>query len=184
MPGTTGEGIIFPVIGDPMAPLASWFSQVASTTDAAIVNLRNQLQQAPLPNPLTTKGADNQAVTATGWADLPNAPAITLNLAQACWVQITHGAWMVATTGDTRASSTVSGATTLSESQLEVGGVNSAWGQVLFVTGANVAVQGSGTRFVRLNAGTNTIKLRAYGTVGGAHQVNYATLQVAPVRWA
>lgn len=184
MPGTTGEGIVFPVVGDVMAPLASWFAQIASTADAAVVALREELEQEPLPDPRSTKGADNQAVTATAWADLPNAPAITLELAQACWVQITHGAWMVATTGDTRASARVTGATTLSETQLEVGGTGTAWGQVLYVTGANVAVQGSGTRFVRLNAGTNTIQLRAYGSAGGTHQVNYSTLQVAPVRWA
>lgn len=184
MPNITPEGITYPVNGDIMSPLAPWFALVASGADTAVSDLRTELTQTPLPDPMTIKGADIQAVTATSWADLPGASAITLNLPKACWVQITHGAWMVATGGDTRASSSVSGATTLGESQLEVGGNTAAWGQVLYVTGGNVAVQGSGTRFVRLNAGTNTIKLRAYLTGTGAHQVNYATLQVAPVRWA
>ena len=183
MPAVTSEGIVYPVVGDNMAPLAGWFAQVASTTDAAIADVRADLTEAAYPAPLSITGAAVQAVTATSWADLPNAPAITLTLPKACWVNITHGGWIVATAGDTRVSSAVSGATTLDETTLEVGGSGSAWGQVLYVAGA-VTAGGSGTRFVRLNAGVNTIKLRAYLTGGGTHQANYTTLQVAPIRWA
>ena len=183
MPAVTSEGIVYPVVGDNMAPLAGWFAQVASTTDAAIADVRADLTETVYPAPLSIQGATVQAVTSTSWVDLPNAPAITLTLAKACWVNITVGAWLVATSGDTRASATVSGATTLDETQLEVGGPSSAWGQVLYVAGA-VTAGGSSTRFVRLNAGVNTIKLRAMRTGSGTCQVNYSTLQVAPIRWA
>lgn len=185
MPGTTSEGVIFPVIGDVIPPLNGWFAQLASSTNAALVDLRNDLTQAALPNPVSGQGADTQAVTATSWADLPNGPTLTLTLSQACWVQITHSAWMRSTTGDIRLSSAVSGATTLAENQLQVGGTNTAWGQVLYANATTSTNQGSGVRIVRLNAGTNTIKLRAYLVgAGGTRQANYSTLQVAPLRWA
>lgn len=186
MPGTTSEGIIFPVNGDNVAELNAWFAQMASSTNAALVDLRSDLQAAPLPDPLSVQGATVTAITASAWADLPSADPITLNLPQACWVNIVHGAWLVSTVGDVRFGSSVSGATTLNENQLEVGGPATAWGQVGYTTGTAGTTQVSGTRFVRLNAGTNTIRLRAYRANGttGTRQVNYSTLQVAPVRWA
>lgn len=186
MPGTTAEGFQFPVAGDVMEPLNAWFALLASSGDTAVANLRTQLAQDPLPAPLTIKGADTQAVTATAWTDLPNAGPITLTLARACWVNIVHGAWLTSTVGDIRFSSRVTGATTLGESQVEVGGDASAWGQVGYTSGTAGITQASGTRFVRLNAGTNTIQLRAYlaGGTTGTRRANYSTLQVAPIRWA
>lgn len=184
MPGSTDRGIVFPVKGDIMEPLAGWFAQQAASVDDAIDDIYEEFEVPEYPDPKSIQGAVNQAVTATAWADLPNAPAISLTLPRACWVTIVHGAWMASTntSGDVRGSSSVSGATVLSESQLEVGGATTAWGQVMYTTGVGTRQQ-SGTRFVRLNAGENVIKLRAYGT-GGGKAMNYSTLQVSPVRWA
>lgn len=184
MPGTTGRGIVFPVKGDKMAPLAGWFAQQAASVNDALDDVYSEFEVPDYPAPQSIQGATVQAVTATAWADLPNAPAITLELPRACWVTIVHGAWMASgnTAGDVRGASAVTGATTLNENQLEVGGPATAWGQVMYTTGAGTRQQ-SGTRFVRLNAGVNTIKLRAYGS-GGSKNMNYSTLQVSPVRWA
>lgn len=182
----TPEGIIYPVNGDSMTPLAPWFAQLASSADEAIYNLRLELDKPALPDPQSVEGASMQDVTATAWADLPNANAITLELIDACWVQISHSAWLQSTVGDLRVSSRVTGATTLAENQLQVGGPNTAWGQVLYQAANPGTNQGSGSRIVRLNPGTNTIRLRAYrsGTSGGTRRANYSTLQVTPLRWA
>ena len=186
MPDITPEGIIYPVNGDQMTPLAPWFAQVASTADEAIYNLRLELDTPALPDPLSVEGATVQAVTATAWADLPNANAAVLELIEPCWVQIAHSAWLRSTVGDIRLSSRVTGATTLAENQLQVGGPNTAWGQVPYQATSSASNQASGSRIVRLNAGTNTIRLRAYisNGAGGTRQANYSTLQVTPIRWA
>lgn len=182
MPGTTPNGIQYPVVGDQLSPLANKFATLASTADAAITTLRNDLETPDLPVPITSAGAPSQAITATAWADMPNIAPITLTLPQACWVQIAHYGWIASSTGDTRASSTVSGATTLSELQTEVGGPATVWGIVMYNTTGSA--QAMGTRVVRLNAGTNTIKMRAYKNGTGTHAVNYSALQVTPLRWA
>ena len=185
MPGaTTPDSIVYPVTGDVMAPLNSWFAQLAASTQTAMTALRAELVEPDLPDPMSIKGNDVQAVTATAWANLPGAAAISLTLPQACWVTITVGAWIVATQGHTRASASVTGATTLAETQLEVGGSSSAWGQVLYTDTTSATRQSSGVRTVRLNAGANSIQLRAYRGGTGVNQVNYSTLQVAPLRWA
>lgn len=184
MPSATPNGIAFPVVGDEMSPLATWFAGLAGTTDNAIEALRTELLAAPLPNPLSQLGAPQQLVTSSSWADVPNISAVTLTLDQACWVTISIGAWLFTTAGDIRVSAAVSGATTLGETQLEVGGAGYAWGQVLFADTSTATRQQSGLRTVRMNAGTNTIKLRAYRSGAGTSACNYSTIQVSPVRWA
>lgn len=182
---TSPDAIAAPVVGDPIAPLQTWFQTLASSTQTALTNLRNQVTSAELPDPISGDGAAQQSVTATAWADLPNGPSLTLTLPQACWVQITIGAWVIATQSDIRASSRVSGATTLGETQLEVGGPTTSWGQVLFADATSATRQASGARIVRLNAGVNNFKMRAYKSGGsGLNMVNYSTLQVSPIRWA
>lgn len=182
---TTPDSIVAPVLGDKIAPLQAWFQQQAASVQTALTALRGEVTQKPLPNPISGQGASQQNVTATAWADLPNGPTLTLTLTQACWVQITIGAWVLATQSDTRASSVVTGATTLGETQVEVGGSATAWGQVLFADASTATRQSSGTRIVRLNAGTNNFKMRAYKSGGsGLNMVNYSTLQVSPIRWA
>lgn len=186
MPGfTTPDSIAYPVTGDKMSPLAPWFALLASSVQTAITNLRSSLSLPPVPAPLSSQGPSDQSVSSTSWANVPNSPAITLTLERACWVQISQSAWMISSTGDVRVSSTVSGATTLAENQLEVGGPATAWGQVLYKASSASTDQQSGTRTVRLNAGTNTIQMRAYIVgAGGTRKVNYSTLQVVPLRWA
>lgn len=181
---TTPDSIVYPVLGDIMEPLNGWFAQQAASVQTALTAMRNEFDQDPLPDPISRKGADVQAVTATAWADLPNLAAITLTLPQACWVTIVMGAWITTSAGTIRSAPRVTGATTLGESQLEVGGDASAWGQVLYSDATTGTRQASSSRMVRLNAGANIITPRAYRTGAGTSQVNYSTLQVSPVRWA
>jgi len=185
MPGsTTPDEIIFPVAGDNLAPLESWFAQQAATTQTAISNLRTEVVKPDLPFPLSEQGASSQAVTATAWADLPNMPSITLTLANPCWVTIVLGARLNGASGQVIASARVTGATTLSETQLEVGGPATAFGQVMYTDSSTATRQASSIRTVRLNAGTNTITFRAYRTGSGTVKCDYATMQVSPIRWA
>lgn len=185
MPANTSpDNIIYPVGGDNLNPLKTWLANLATSVQAALTALRAEAVKPALPSPISIKGANVQAVTATSWADLPNITAATLNLTAPAWVQITVGSWSTASAGDTRISATVSGATTLGESQLEVGGDTSAWGQVIYTDTTTGSRQSSSVRIVRLNAGTNTIKVRAYRSGSGANQSNYTTLQVTPIRWA
>jgi hypothetical protein len=181
---TTPDNIIYPAGGDNLNPLKSWFAQLATSVQAALTALRAEAVKPALPNPISIKGANVQAITSTAWADLPNITAATLNLTAPAWVQITVGAWATASAGDTRISAAVSGATTLGESQLEVGGDNASWGQVIFTDSTTGSRQSASVRIVRLNAGTNTIKVRAYRNGSGTNQSNYTTLQVTPIRWA
>ena len=185
MPGTTTpDNISFPVVGDTMTPLNAWFAQQAADVQAALTAMRTEFSKPPVPAPMSSQGANVQTVTATAWADLPNLPAINLVLPAACWVTIDFGAWLTASSGDVRASARVTGATTLGETQLEVGGSTTAWGQVLYSNGTTSTRQGGSHRTVRLNAGTNTITGRAYRNGSGTQQANYSTLQVSPLRWA
>lgn len=182
---TTPDAIVSPILSDKLGPVQGWFQQQGASVQTALTALRGEVAQEPLPDPISGQGAPQQTITNTAWADLTNGPTLTMTLQQACWVQITHGCWILATQGDTRASSVVSGATTLSETQLEVGGSAAAWGQVMFADTSTATRQAAGARIVRLNAGTNTFKLRAYRSGGsGINMVNYSTLQVSPIRWA
>lgn len=168
-----------------MAPLQGKFAALASAVQAALTSIRSEAVQPALPAPKSEKGNDVQAVTSTSWADLPNSPDIQFNASAPMWVEISLGAWMVAPgTSNIRASVRVSGATTLTETQIEVGGDNAVWGQVLYADSTTGTRQCSSTKIVRLNAGLNTIAVRAYKGGTGTTQVNYSSLQVAPLRWA
>jgi hypothetical protein len=184
MPANTSpDNIVYPVAGDVVVPLRGWFSTLASSVQAALTDLRADAVKPVVPNPINIVGNPVQAVTATGWADLPGIGAATLVLSSAAWVQITVGAWVVATGGSTRVSANVTGATTLGETQLEVGGVTTGWGQVLYADNTTGSRQASATRIVRLNAGSNTIRVRAYQSGTGSNSSNYTTLTVAPLYW-
>lgn len=187
MPANTSpDNLSYPVEGDNIAPLQTWFATLAGNVQAALTALRAEAVQPELPFPQTVVGNSVQAITSTAWADLAGISAITLTLTRPAWVQIDVGAWMVAAAGDSRVSVQVSGATSLSESQTEVGGGAGAWGQVIYAAAAAGTRQQTLTRTVRLNAGTNTIKVRAYRTGGSNTQnfANYSTMTVAPLRWA
>lgn len=182
---TTPDNIVYPVVGDAMSPLNGWFAQLASSTQAAITALRSSLTQAPLPAPLSVSNGAVTDVTATAWADVPNLTAITLTLSQACWVTITLGSRIIAAgNAGLSVSARVTGATTLGETQLEVGGGTNDFGQVMYTDGSTQTRQSVATRTVRLNAGTNTITARAFKTGTDSTRVAYPALQVSPIRWA
>lgn len=184
MATTSPDNLVFPGGSDSLNPLRSWFAQLASSTQAALTAIRSEAIKPTVPNPITARGAATQAITATAWADLPGISAVTLTIPAAMWVSIDVGAWVAATQGDTRISATVSGATALNETQLEVGDAGGAWGQVMYAGASADVRQQTSHRIVRLNAGTNTIKVRAYRSGAGVNQSNYTTLQVTPLRWA
>ena len=181
---TSPDNIQYPVVGDNVTPLAGLFAPLAASVQAALTSLREDAVLPELPAPKSEKGADVQGITATAWADLPNMPTINFNVERPMWVQINLGAWVVATAGTTRISLRVTGATTLGETQVEVGGDNATWGQILFSDASAVTRQCSSTKIVRLNAGSNNITVRAYRQGTGTNQSNYTTLQVSPIRWA
>lgn len=180
---TTPDNIPYPVAGDVIVPLRTWFANLASGTQTAISNLRTELAVPALPAPISGQGNDQQAVTASSWADLPGFTAITLTTSRPVWVTINIGAWLVSLGGSVRVSARVTGATTLGETQLEVGGPTTAWGQVLYLAANAMAGSTTATRTVRLNAGTNTIQMRAYRETTAENRCNYSTLQVSPIRW-
>lgn len=183
MPGTTSRGIIFPVNTDVMQPLAGWFAQQAASVNDALDEAYSEFEVPEIPYPLSSSLFGIKNITATAWADIPEMDEITLDLPRAAWVNIALATWVSAPSGEVRVSSRVTGATTLSESQLEVGGVN-AFGQIVYTRNTTGTVQGSSLRTVRLNAGTNVITPRAYGALGGVKDVRYTCLQVTVTRWA
>ena len=186
MPETTSpDNLRYPVGGDNVAPLRTWFANLAADTQAAITSLRSAAVTPEIPDPKSATGAETQGVTATAWADLPGITSVSFTLDRPAWVSIDVGAWIVATAGDIRVSARVSGATTLGETQLQVGGSTMSWGQVMYAYGQPGSSQCTSHRTIRMNAGVNTIAVRAYRTgSGGACQANYATLQVSPLSWA
>ena len=181
---TTPDGIPYPVVGDKVGPLEKLFESLASGVQTALTNLRNETVAVPIPDPISIVGASIQAVSETAFADLPGITAIGLTLPAPAWVRIDLGSWVVSTAGDTRVSVRVTGATTLSETQLEVGGPTGGWGQVIYAAASPSTRQQSVSRIVRMNAGTNNVAVRAYRTGSGNHNANYTTLQVTPLRWA
>lgn len=181
---TTPDGIPYPVPGDKMGPVETLFQALASGVQTALTNLRNETVSVPLPDPISNVGASTQAVSETAFADLPGISAIGLTLPAPAWVRIDLGSWVIATQGDTRISVRVTGATTLSETQLEVGGPTGGWGQVIYAAASPSTRQQSVSRIIRMNAGVNNVAVRAYRTGGGSHNSNYTTLQVTPLRWA
>lgn len=181
---TTPDSIVYPVVTDRMGPVEKLFEALASSVQTAITNLRKETVDKPLPAPVSQIGRDVISVSATTWSDLPNISTVSLNLSAPAWVSIDVGSWVIATSGDTRVSARVTGATTLSETQMEVGGATTCWGQVIYAAGSPSTRQQNSHRVVRLNAGNNVIAVRAYKSGGGSHNSNYTTLQVTPIRWA
>lgn len=184
MATTTPDNIYYPSGSDKVGPLRAVLEALASSVQAAIAALRAEAVPAELPMPNSVVGANVQAVSETAWADLPNIGAVTITLPKAAWVTIDVGSWVVATAGDTRISARVTGATAIGETQIEASGSTASWGQVIYAGSASGTRQQTSHRTVRLNAGTNTIRVRAYRTGGGVHQANYTTLQVSALRWA
>lgn len=132
-----------------------------------------------LPDPSAISGSASVDVTATDWASLSGV-FLVLDLPADCWVKIDAGAWLVCTGGtDVRASFRVTGATTIGE-------LANNWGQVMYTSSSDSdgSVQRSISKTVKLLAGENTIQMRAQQAGGGTKQVNYASLQATPLRWA
>lgn len=183
MATTSPDNIVYPAGSDKLNPLKTWLAQLASSVQAAITSLREDAVLPPLPDPITVKGADTQEIASTSWDDMPNMDSTVLNLDRPCWVSIDIGGWVRASVGFTDVSARVTGATTLSETQVEVGGDNSSWGQVMHAAPSETRQQSS-HRTVRLNAGANTITVRARRNGAGTNTVRFTTLQVSPLRWA
>lgn len=129
-----------------------------------------------VPDPVVVGNDDQIVITATSFAALPSAVHTTLTLPAACWVEMTAAAWLTAVTNDVRMGINVSGATTSAANAPQHG-----------ATGYASAGGGSGQtahKVLKLNAGSNTIRIHAMRTSSGTQTVAYPVLTVTPLRWA
>lgn len=141
-----------------------------------------------LPDPVgaAAGGAGTNTVTATSWAVLPTntvTVAITNPHPSADMVcLVDFGAWMSASASDVRVGVDISGALTVPPG-IGSGGPR-GWGMIPQTSTATNA-QYSAAFPVTLPPGTTTFKLYAYRTAAsGTQQVNYAVIEVMPVRYA
>lgn len=189
MPATTSpDNLRYPVGADNVSPLRTWFANLAADVQAALTAIRQDAVTPKLPVPQSVLGAATQNLPASAsWQDLPGIQPITLELSAPAWVAIDVSAWIVSTVGDGRISARVTGATTLGETQVQVGGDDGYWGQTIFTAPTDVTRSGNSHRVVRLNQGTNVITVRAYNYGGSGTRVSHARntgLQVTPLHWA
>jgi len=182
MGNTTPDAITYPDVVDRVGEVQSHLSTMASSVQAALTDLRSEYELGfddiyGVPANVIQNGASVQAISATSFAAIPNLAAITINFARPALVLVTLGAWMVASTGDIRAGIQLSGAT------VQAANVPN-WGQVMYLAGVTGGtVQNSCQKLIQVNAGSTTFTGVAYQSGGGTKQINYSTLQVAPIRW-
>jgi hypothetical protein len=147
-----------------------------------------------LPDPVFAANANTGVtVTATAWADLPGAAATSVDFVTAydCWVGVNYGAWMTGTYGsgdELRFGVAGSGATTIDEVDTSDLTHEGYWGDIPYrsvSTGTGGTQQMTGTRVVKVAAGTTTFRLRAYkGATPASPAVNYPSLKVWPIKYA
>lgn len=134
---------------------------------------------ATLPEPVWV---DPGALAPTGssvWATMTWA-GYNLVLPEDAWVRIDWQTWIAVTgaSNDLRGDIIVSGATT-------VNAFSHGWGATAFgSTGGTV--KSTAMKIVKLNAGTNTIRLSGYRFVAntGTFNFNYNSVNITPIRWA
>lgn len=180
----------FQIFVDRSNPTQTWIRAASGSTSWMGWRV---LVTAPniLPDPVGRSASNdvNSITSTTAWGQSISGMQFTFNAPAPMWVQITLGAWVTATAGDTRAGIDISGATVLAPSQDQLGS-SASWGQTLYLNsnvggaGTNVSSQLSCTKTVKLNAGNNVIAVKAYQSGGGTHQVNYPILQVTPLYYA
>lgn len=135
---------------------------------------------ATLPAPVRIDpGAQSPTGTST-WTTLAWT-GYDLVLPAAAWVDLDWSMWIAVTgaSNDARGDLVVSGATT-------VNAASNGWGSVAYGNSASGTSKSSTRKIVRLNAGTNKVRVAGYRTVtnSGTFQFSYNNVQITPLRWA
>lgn len=133
---------------------------------------------ATLPEPLNADTGNQTIASTSAWTTLPWT-GITLVLPVAAWVELTLDCWLAVTgtANDARADVVVTGATT-------VNAASGGWGSVAY--GSTGTTKTSAHKIVKLNAGTNVIRISGWRTVvnSGTFAVSQGRVWVNPQRWA
>lgn len=183
MGNTSPDNITYPDAVDLVGDVQPDFVVLANSVQTAITDLRGDINLElndlfALPAPITQVGNDVQAITATSWAVIPGFTAINLNLVRPAWVEVTLGAWCVASAGEIRGGIALTGATTQTPSQPN-------WGNTIYQSFDNTnTVSQQVTKTVLCGAGTTTFTPQAYQLGGGTKQFNYTVMQVVPLRYS
>jgi hypothetical protein len=158
------------------------------TTDGLMVRLTSPEAWVPLNLPDAkshTYTIPPQTITSTSMAALPDSSvAVSLTLPAPCYCDLYLSGWAAVTGAVLRVGMLVSGATTV---QVEGGqndsdGTSNTWGTVARVTANG---QFTAHKYLKLNAGTNTIAVRANReSTSTAPTLSYLTLTAIPRRWA
>lgn len=181
MGNTSPDNIVYPDGTDVVGDVQGDFVALANSVQTAITDVRNDVNAElndfyNMPTPVTRVGADVQAITATSWANIPNIANISMTFSRPCWVELTFGAWVIASTGDIRAGINVTGATTQPPNV-------PAWGNTIYQTPGLTTGTASQqcSKMVLCAAGTTTFTAQAYQSGGGTKRMNYAMLQASPM---
>lgn len=182
MGNTSPDAVTYPDIVDRVGQVQSHLATMAASVQTAITGLRAEKDADiadvyGVPPSVVSNGGAPQAISATSFAPVPGINPITISFARPALVIVTLGAWLVSSTGDLRVGIQLSGATSQAPNVPN-------WGQVMYLAAAgSISNQTSCQKVVQVNAGSTTFTPVAYQQSGGTKQCNYATLQVAPVRW-
>jgi hypothetical protein len=134
-------------------------------------------------------GSTATAITATSWANIAGTN-LSITLPKKAVVEVSTNAWLQIASFSSgsvelRAGVAVSGATTVAPNTA-IPGMDNGWGGVLWLaTGATGGrAQGSSTRLMTLNAGTNTFNLQAYRSAATVSMsVSYGYYIVKILKW-
>jgi hypothetical protein len=141
------------------------------------------------PDPVAGYGGTN-TVTATTFTDLPTNPC-TVNITNPhatadLLVSVAFGLWFVlpASPAFTRACPRVSGSVTIAAGIASVSNGPVGWGMIPG-TGFVGTSQHAAHALYTLPPGTATFTMQAYkdSAAAGTHQVNYAVIEINPIRY-
>lgn len=142
-----------------------------------------------LPDVVAGSGGTN-TITATTFTDLPTNPC-TVNITNPhatadMLVSVSFGAWIVlpASPAFTRICPRVSGSVTIAAGLGSVGNGPVNWGMIPGSTFVGTS-QHAAHALYTLPPGTATFTMQAYkdSAAAGTHQVNYAVIEVSPLRY-
>jgi hypothetical protein len=182
MGNTSPDAVTFPDTIDKVGQVQEHLAVMAASVQTAITGLRTEKDEDVadvygVPVSAVSNGGAPQAISATSFAPVPGISPITMTFERPALVIVTLGAWMIASTGDIRVGIQLSGATVQAPEAPN-------WGQVMYLAnGGGITNQTTCQKIIQVNAGSTTFTAVGRQTGGGTKQCNYATLQVAPIRW-
>lgn len=180
MGNTSPDGIVYPDAIDRVGDIQPDFVTMAASIQAAFTDLRSDINQElndfyNMPTPITRVGDPVRAISATSWANVPGLSSISFNFSRPAWVQVSLGAWVVASAGEMRAGINVTGATTQAPNEPN-------WGNTIYQSFDNAnTVSQQVHKILLCGAGTTTFTAQAYQSGGGTKQFNYSMMVAAPL---